>query len=77
VPWDGNFFEIGGNSFAALQVHERLRSHMAIECTVTDLFRYPTITGWRSTLSQTSQSAAPVTRRDRAMAARALAATRG
>ena len=89
VAIDQNFFEIGGNSFAAIQVHQRLCSRVATACSVTDLFRYPTVTGLAEYLSQTSQSTDsiaaiavetdsrdPVSRRDRRMAARSMAASR-
>ncbi|GGT00805.1 non-ribosomal peptide synthetase/type I polyketide synthase [Nonomuraea spiralis] len=46
---DDNFFEVGGHSLLVLQVHERLRKRFAL--TVTDLFRYPTITSLAAFLS--------------------------
>ncbi|MGW2157746.1 amino acid adenylation domain-containing protein [Nonomuraea sp. NPDC001699] len=52
---DDNFFEVGGHSMLALQVHERLRKRFAL--TVTDLFRYPTI----STLAAYLSPGAPTT----------------
>jgi hypothetical protein len=45
VSRDANFFDLGGHSLLAVQVHRRLRELMPERpLTITDLFRYPTVT---------------------------------
>jgi hypothetical protein len=38
-----NFFDMGGNSLLALELHERLRRELDARGSITDLFRFPTI----------------------------------
>lgn len=38
-----NFFDIGGHSLSIIRVHAKMQEALAISLTVTDLFRYPTI----------------------------------
>lgn len=38
-----NFFDIGGHSLLAVQVHGRLRSQLGRDLSLTDLFRFPTV----------------------------------
>ena len=40
-----SFFALGGHSLLAVQVHRELRSKVAPELTITDLFRFPTVSG--------------------------------
>ena len=47
-----NFFEIGGNSLSAIQVHHRLVGSFSSSIKIDDIFRYPTI----SKLSEFLQS---------------------
>jgi amino acid adenylation domain-containing protein len=43
APLDVSFFELGGNSFAVLQLHKLLTLDAGLSLSVTDLFRYPTV----------------------------------
>ncbi len=43
VGIDDNFFEIGGHSLAAIQVHNKLKQAFDMDFSVTVLFRFPTI----------------------------------
>jgi amino acid adenylation domain-containing protein len=56
APLDANFFEFGGNSFAALQLHKRLTQHAGLSLSVTDLFRYPTVRSLAAYLRKTTLS---------------------
>lgn len=38
-----NFFEMGGHSILAVQVHRQIRTQLQIELSIADLFRYATI----------------------------------
>jgi hypothetical protein len=38
-----NFFDLGGDSLLAVQVHRRLRETVAVPVSLTDLFRFPTV----------------------------------
>jgi amino acid adenylation domain-containing protein len=40
---DQNFFEVGGDSISVYLVHKKLQEKQVGECSVVDLFRYPTI----------------------------------
>ena len=53
VELDAQFFEIGGNSFAVLDVQREIAAELGIECPVAQLFRYPTVrtlAAWLATL---------------------------
>ncbi len=74
-----NFFEAGGTSFAAIEVHRRITGGMGIACTITDLFRHPTVRSLAARLEGRAPSppASPAfetesgpSRRDRRRAAR-------
>jgi amino acid adenylation domain-containing protein len=83
---DQNFFEAGGTSFAAIEVHRRI-IQLGVACTITDLFRHPTVRSLAAHLE--GHHASPLTppqepppsldpdpataRRDRRRAARAAA----
>jgi hypothetical protein len=41
---EDNFFEVGGHSLLALEVHAGLQARFGAGLSVVDLFRYPTIT---------------------------------
>ncbi|MCP4659516.1 MAG: amino acid adenylation domain-containing protein, partial [bacterium] len=43
VGRDDNFFEIGGNSLLLAQIHNDLRSTVAPQLTLVDMFQYPTV----------------------------------
>jgi acyl carrier protein len=38
-----NFFDLGGHSISAVQVHGKLKKHFGRDLALTDLFRYPTV----------------------------------
>jgi acyl carrier protein len=40
---DDNFFDIGGHSLLAMQVHSWLQEKLQIEVSMIDLFRHPTV----------------------------------
>jgi natural product biosynthesis luciferase-like monooxygenase protein len=44
VGTEDNFFDLGGHSLLAVQVHREIREALGCELTVTDVFRFPTIT---------------------------------
>jgi epothilone synthetase B len=67
---DENFFEAGGTSFAAIEAHRRIVHGLGIPCTITDLFRYPTVRSLAERLGGHAP-AEPPSRRDRRRAARA------
>lgn len=43
ITCDDNFFEIGGNSMAIIEVHARLKQALDRPVSVVDLFRFPTV----------------------------------
>lgn len=43
VGLSDSFFALGGHSLLAVQAHQELKSRVAPELTVTDLFRFPTV----------------------------------
>jgi FkbM family methyltransferase len=47
-----NFFELGGNSLIALQVHSELREQLKREIAIIHLFRHPTLEALAQYLSQ-------------------------
>jgi hypothetical protein len=67
---DENFFEAGGTSFAAIEAHRHIVHGLGIACTITDLFRYPTVRSLAERLGGHAP-APPPSRRDRRRAARA------
>ena len=46
-----NFFDIGGHSLLAVQLHRQLRASFGQQLTITDIFRYPTIRALSARLS--------------------------
>lgn len=48
-----NFFDVGGHSLLAFQVHTEFQADLAPTLSITDLFRYPTIASLAQYLSQT------------------------
>jgi hypothetical protein len=81
---DENFFEAGGTSFASIEVHRRIVEQLGIACTITDLFRHPTVGSLAAHLAQHAGATLPAAgpaveggdaplRRDRRRAARAAA----
>jgi natural product biosynthesis luciferase-like monooxygenase protein len=71
-----NFFAIGGRSLLAVQVHSRLKQHLARELSITDLFRFPTIRKLAAFLDGEGASAASKSNAERALARRDLIARR-
>ncbi len=66
---NSNFFDLGGHSLLLAKAHSRLRALFPAELSMTDLFRYPTVSALGEHV--TSQSAAPEikTRAERRLAA--------
>ena len=67
-----NFFAIGGRSLLAVQVHSRLKHHLARELSITDLFRFPTIRKLAAFLDGEAASAASRSSVERSLARRDL-----
>lgn len=51
VGVDDNFFDLGGHSLLVVQAHRKLRDGVPMPITLTDLYRFPTISGLASHLS--------------------------
>ena len=45
VGMNDNFFNLGGHSLLAVQLHRDLKSSLASELTITDIYRFPTVAG--------------------------------
>jgi pimeloyl-ACP methyl ester carboxylesterase len=59
-----NFFDQGGHSLLAVQVHRRLRERFPDRpLTITDLFRFPTVASLAPVLGSSPSAAPPVRRR--------------
>ena len=43
-----NFFNLGGHSLLAVQLHRELKKSLAPELTITDIYRFPTVSGLAS-----------------------------
>jgi hypothetical protein len=43
-----NFFTLGGHSLLAVQLHRDLKANVAPELTITDIYRFPTVSGLAS-----------------------------
>ncbi|RKH17383.1 amino acid adenylation domain-containing protein [Corallococcus sp. CA047B] len=52
VGLDDPFFELGGNSLLALQLHRRLTAELGVKLALTDLFQYPTVRALATRLSR-------------------------
>ena len=52
VGVNDNFFELGGHSLLVVQVHSRLQGAFKQDVSITDLFKYPTISTLSNYLSQ-------------------------
>jgi amino acid adenylation domain-containing protein len=50
VGIDANFFDLGGDSLALIDVHARVQNALRVELAITDLFRYSTIASLASHL---------------------------
>ncbi|MGH6747547.1 MupA/Atu3671 family FMN-dependent luciferase-like monooxygenase [Novosphingobium sp.] len=78
VGREENFFDIGGHSLLAIQVHRRLAAAASRPVVLTDIFRFPTIAALGTHLSGEAEDAAATREgQDRAMARRAALARRG
>ncbi|MEM9176891.1 MAG: MupA/Atu3671 family FMN-dependent luciferase-like monooxygenase, partial [Myxococcota bacterium] len=51
VGVDDNFFDLGGHSLLVVQAHRKLRDVVPMPITLTDLYRFPTISGLAKHLS--------------------------
>jgi natural product biosynthesis luciferase-like monooxygenase protein len=73
-----NFFDLGGNSLLAVQMHRRLSTMIERPLALTDIFRFPTIASLSSQLSDPgAQPAAAREGLDRARSRRAALQRRG
>jgi amino acid adenylation domain-containing protein len=52
IDLNDNFFDIGGHSLLLTQVQEKLESSFQINLTITDLFKYPSISSLATYLNQ-------------------------
>ncbi|WP_164689690.1 non-ribosomal peptide synthetase [Herpetosiphon llansteffanensis] len=68
ISTQANFFDLGGNSLAMVQVHSRLQELLGRELVLLDLFKYPTIQTLAAYLSseQSTQASTFVDRDNRA-----------
>jgi acyl carrier protein len=83
VSVESTFFDVGGSSLLMARVYGRLKSELAGEISMTEMFRYPTIAALASHLSSADRAAAFAEQitidreRGRDRRARALQARRG
>ena len=56
ISLNDNFFLIGGHSLLAVQAQRKLKADVSSEVTITDLYRFPTISGLAQHLSNRGQS---------------------
>lgn len=73
---DDNFFDVGGHSLLIVRLHRRLRQTLARDIALTDLYRFPTVREFASSL-HSEASLSPATEAGRDRAARRRAAARG
>jgi amino acid adenylation domain-containing protein len=55
-----NFFDLGGHSLLLIQLHARIVAALAVDLTVLDLFRFPTIGALAAHISEVSSTPAPM-----------------
>ena len=60
VGVDDNFFEVGGHSILMAQLQQKLKDQVAVEASLVDLFRYPTIRSFSSFVTQKESSSATI-----------------
>ncbi|MDQ3738476.1 MAG: phosphopantetheine-binding protein, partial [Actinomycetota bacterium] len=63
---DDNFFDIGGHSLLVVRMHRRLREQLDSTIALTDLYRYPTVRSFASSLASDSGAAVIQSSMDRA-----------
>jgi hypothetical protein len=56
---DDNFFDLGGTSLQLMQVHAIIRSTLASQLTVVEMFQFPNISALAKHLAPGSVGAAP------------------
>ncbi len=56
VGLNDNFFLIGGHSLLAVQAHRSLKADVAPDLTITDIYRFPTVSGLAEHLSNRGQA---------------------
>jgi natural product biosynthesis luciferase-like monooxygenase protein len=56
VGVNDNFFTIGGHSLLAVQVHRDLKASVASDISITDIYRFPTVAGLASHLTDRGQA---------------------
>ncbi len=72
-----NFFSLGGHSLLAVQVHRELKKTVSPSLTITDIYRFPTISGLSSHILDRGQSSNQLGRiADRAQSRRQAMAAR-
>ncbi len=73
-----NFFEIGGHSLQAVQVHKKLTESFFVDIPIVQLFQYPTISALTKFLSQGEQGKSVAKKgRERAASRREILQERG
>lgn len=51
-----NFFALGGHSLLAVQLHRELKANVAPELTITDIYRFPTVSGLATHIQDRGQA---------------------
>jgi len=49
---EDNFFEVGGDSFTLVRLHEELERRLGVKLELVDLFKYPTVTSLAAFLTE-------------------------
>jgi hypothetical protein len=68
---EDNFFDSGGHSLLAVQLHRRLRATVAADLSIIDIFRFPTVRALARHLAASADGAAAQQVQDRALGRRA------
>ncbi|AFZ36200.1 amino acid adenylation domain protein [Stanieria cyanosphaera PCC 7437] len=64
IDVNDNFFDVGGHSLLLAQVQEKLESSFQINLTITDLFKYPSISSLANYLNQRENNSFTITNRN-------------
>ncbi|BAU65709.1 amino acid adenylation domain protein [Stanieria sp. NIES-3757] len=64
IDVNDNFFDVGGHSLLLAQVQKKLESSFQINLTITDLFKYPSISSLATYLNQRENNSFTITNRN-------------
>ncbi|GAB4243673.1 MAG: hypothetical protein Kow0049_33330 [Stanieria sp.] len=64
IDVNDNFFDVGGHSLLLAQVQEKLESSFQMNLTITDLFKYPSISSLANYLNQIENNSFTITNRN-------------